>query len=963
MTATPSGQPLWSWLHVSDIHVGHGGATWRHDQDIVLRSLIEDLPRLLAAGAPRPQAVLVTGDIGATGAVRNSDEYQRAVDWLIRIKEASGAGHVYAVPGNHDVQRTPEVRGPAWRLVRDLRDGTDAVDDAYENRDDAATLHTRLGNYMRFCADMDSPHAVAAGGAWSAAVPTGADVAVRLLGLNTALLCNNDDDERKLRMGRAPLNQLLSGLDPEREIVIALMHHPVDWLAHDEEAYLTVWLRKNTDICLRGHIHEAAAQLVVTGAGQQFVTITAGAVHADQDHASAQTPHSYSLGAVWRNDDTSLSVCIWPRRWSAKRAEFIVDAESLPEGGDWVRLPLRHRPAPPNHTARSETDTRPGQALRALSQRLVQRLGQRRTAFPTDMSIRELAERDLIVATELSPHERTRGESTTIEELAEEAGRGGHTLILGGPGAGKTVIAYQVGLAVDAAGAAAPLTVDLSALPPGTTVDHAALFGSMAEAAGLQVVPAVGPALILVLDGVDEALAAGLSAAEAARTVVALSKLGTLVATCRVSDYVRQLAAAIPQDLFSAIRFVKDWRVEEEFADFLARLAAQGLLPDAALLDEVRRSEVLARLIARPLYARMLTYVADRDGRTLPADLTDLYSSYLGKLASTTDTSLRRAHCADDPQAGRLWRETSWHVFSRRPLGTETLPPEQLVRFLQESDLSADCAYRVLAGIMDIPAGQPTATFIHYSFFEFLLAQYLTEQLTTSYPDAPRNAVALLNRDLPQEIRRHLVRLLRKTVMDLYAWPQWLARVYRAATDDDQRGRRTACNLIAYLACRLDVPAVEALASLLADEADPFLRNSLMWALTRCDDNNALRTYVAELSSDSILASLNRGYLLYYFGDISGDEPPYADDPPHVSWATTRARLAAKYAADDYARVPAARQAVDLYTFYDLAAIRGQRLTPDEESAVERIETMLVERGVPRDLVEILRSAHQRVRP
>ena len=70
-------QPLFSWIHLSDIHIGHGGVTHVEDQKLVLDALRRDVERMRENGAPQPDAIFVTGDIAFSGACLGQDEYTR----------------------------------------------------------------------------------------------------------------------------------------------------------------------------------------------------------------------------------------------------------------------------------------------------------------------------------------------------------------------------------------------------------------------------------------------------------------------------------------------------------------------------------------------------------------------------------------------------------------------------------------------------------------------------------------------------------------------------------------------------------------------------------------------------------------------------------------------------------------------------------------------------------------------
>src|SRR5580700_1451437 len=77
--ATLMDETLFAWVHISDIHFGHGDAGHKWDQGLVLERLRLDLPAAMKLGAPRPDAILVTGDVAFSG---GPDEYAKADAWL-----------------------------------------------------------------------------------------------------------------------------------------------------------------------------------------------------------------------------------------------------------------------------------------------------------------------------------------------------------------------------------------------------------------------------------------------------------------------------------------------------------------------------------------------------------------------------------------------------------------------------------------------------------------------------------------------------------------------------------------------------------------------------------------------------------------------------------------------------------------------------------------------------------------
>ncbi len=940
MTVPAARAPLWSWLHVSDIHFLHGAAHWQRDQELVLEAMLADVRERVSAGdVPRPDAVLITGDIGFSGAAVHPEEYDLAGEFVRRLSEACGAPAAYCVPGNHDVARTRPAQREAWRLLGELRGAGGDTDASLSYPADAALLDERLAAYARFAETACAPVVRGPAGSWHAELPAVDGTTVRLVGLNTALLCNGDDDERALRTGKW---QLSANLRPHYadEVVLTLAHHPFGWLHPQDASAADAWVGRHSDVLLYGHVHAPAATLNIGSGGKGLVLLQAGAAHADRDAEGQQTAHAYSFGALVLDPDGRRAVRIWPRTFAQQQARFVLDAANVPEGQTWAQHALTDQGAPP---------PRPADAgLARLSAALLARIGQRRTGYPTDSSVAELNDGGLVVAPGLRS---SAGNAVALAEIADKA-VAGSVLVLGAPGSGKTVMAYGAALAIRAGGRATPVPIDLRDLPPGGNGRAAVLA---AASASVQQPPPDddGRPVCWTVDGLDEALASGADPTAVAQALTALAATGGLLVTCRRADYERVLMRAVGTGLFATVAEVQPWTTDGEFAGFLRLLADRGQPADPGLLDRVRAQPSLAALVTRPLHARMLVMAAGAADIRTPADL---YQQYFGRLAAATETALRQAGCDDAGPVGPRWRDTAWRVFvCRQP--ADAFPVPDALEGLALAGLTGPCGYRVLAAVADLEQrfDELVAGFVHYSFFEYFVARRVADGLLSAWPQDPAAARSLLAADLPQEMRRFAVQILRARATDLPSWPAWLAQAWAPA---DTAHRRTPNNLLAYVACRLGVPAADPLRRLLDAETDPFLRNSLGWALARCDDRDSVAEYLSRLDDDLEMSSLNRGYLLYYFGDLPRTEPPYPDPPPHRPWPLTRAKLAAKLADPAHAAVPASREAVDLYTWFDLLRVRAERLDDDEAAAAAAGMKRLHAAGLPAGALDAVERAY-----
>lgn len=348
------GNPLFTWLHLSDIHEGHGSKRYTFDQKQVWRQLEQDVREAIRKHvAPPPNAIFITGDIASTGAAH---EYEaigpklRALARELFIPDTS----IYTVPGNHDVQRSAGQEGllkPAFAGVRN----TGRIDDALESKDLEKLLATRFQNYLDFA----KRYAPASDKLYWSQQHKAGRLALRIVGLNTALLSAGDDDRSHLVLGLKQIHETLDGTG--NELVILLTHHPLNWM--QDGAEVEKRLRGLTHIYLHGHVHNPESNANRAGGGQEWLTICAGAVHADESGDDDKAiGHGYSFGAVGVDEKNELVVEIWPRRYSLKQAGFRIDWENVDPFRPSTRHPLSRpttsvvapkRPRPAPRTAES----------------------------------------------------------------------------------------------------------------------------------------------------------------------------------------------------------------------------------------------------------------------------------------------------------------------------------------------------------------------------------------------------------------------------------------------------------------------------------------------------------------------------------------------------------------------------------------------------------------------------------
>lgn len=118
-----------------------------------------------------------------------------------------------------------------------------------------------------------------------------------------------------------------------------------------------------------------------------------------------------------------------------------------------------------------------------------------------------------------------------------------------------------------------------------------------------------------------------------------LRRCPTLV-TSRVRDYEHAWSPLLADAGFDGVYVLLPWRQDAEFPEFLGRLHGTGLLDDPdRFYNAISEREDLRRLVERPLYARMLTFIGEPGAQDV-ADPVSLYGEYLPELAHVAGASV-----------------------------------------------------------------------------------------------------------------------------------------------------------------------------------------------------------------------------------------------------------------------------------------------------------------------------------
>ena len=311
-----------TYVHVSDIHFGQeeGSRVFVHDD--VKECLIADTAEVRASERlPKMDGVIVTGDVAFSG---KADEYAHAGAWLDRLTEAIGCQKtdVMVVPGNHDIDRSRISELGKLMHERMLGGGDDELDRFLAAECDREVLYWKFAEYRNFAEGYGCRLSSDGGVAIERKVQLAPDRFLRFVGLNSALLCSDQDDDGSLLIGgRQRVFQRRTG-----EELVVLCHHPLESLADEEVASL--YIRTRARVHIFGHVHRPSLSVEAPEGNGDLLTLSAGAVVPPR----AEAGYSYTYNVIsfeWEAGTNGLRVSILPRCWNERETRFGPDVENF----------------------------------------------------------------------------------------------------------------------------------------------------------------------------------------------------------------------------------------------------------------------------------------------------------------------------------------------------------------------------------------------------------------------------------------------------------------------------------------------------------------------------------------------------------------------------------------------------------------------------------------------------------
>ncbi len=256
-----------TWLHVSDFHVGMDG--------YAQRKLFTEITTYVSAEVRSGyhfDFVFLTGDIANRGTPQEYDSFLE--EFLIPLLDSLGPswnGHIYGVPGNHDVERD---RNPHFTPADILRNPKSLFDPTAGGLSQRQQLLPRFLSYIEGD-NTNSPR-------WLDREAGAFDVEheikghrVAIIGINTSWLSKDDADRHCLTPGSNILEDALRR-HPSVRLKIVLGHHPIDWFSDIDAGHIRTILARHHAIYLHGHLHENDAHYEDGGGQNSFLGLRCG---------------------------------------------------------------------------------------------------------------------------------------------------------------------------------------------------------------------------------------------------------------------------------------------------------------------------------------------------------------------------------------------------------------------------------------------------------------------------------------------------------------------------------------------------------------------------------------------------------------------------------------------------------------------------------------------------------------
>lgn len=529
------------------------------------------------------------------------------------------------------------------------------------------------------------------------------------------------------------------------------------------------------------------------------------------------------------------------------------------------------------------------------------------------------------------------------------------SVIVGKPGSGKSILTAKIFIELftrsyEKKSIEVPVYLDLRSLKKSNDFST---IGILSNAFGLYLQKELYPTLdldickpIFILDGFDEIpehliehliYIDGLKNLQSVRGLISVrnSYFDLYIRGTKIENDIGRLFKLQEWGTDQGINFVKKWLTKvssNELADKFERYAKNN-----------RLNEIFSSPIMASMYAFSTKYL-----NRIPEQISDratLYQFFMHALAlhEVEKNYLLLEDASSVEKIKNCWQHISWEIYRNR-LDFKTLYINVLKQRLSEKDVSDKIIDQSISGLVNVDnlSGE-VKSLLHETMLEFLLASYGVQ--TMLYGEEINDFLdCTLSSDVTSFVREIWSRLppddLNKTLENLSAIIRY------SSQNQDEENQRRASNGIYYLSrVPLNHYTIKALQYLLSIPLTIFLRNGILFALSKLGDSKSEDLLSVDIMSNKEANNLNRGLHLEYFGDIKPKSYFPPKDPGNTSIDKSIFYLLEHLRRGDIRDVRTSR--IDIITIMSLSAIRG-KLTENLLNRVKRYLNEMI-RKYPND--------------
>ncbi len=311
-------------VHISDFHYES-----TMNQNRVVEALVRDLVSIHKS--EKIDVIVFSGDLAAKGKTDNKNIELIKSNFILKIKDAVGHDVSWVVvPGNHDVDLKNRLSlfDPIFAAVKSPEKANDLIKDSLGNN--APGLWAHLDGFRSLARLIDETAFNINPFFYTKKVRVDNKfIGFACVNSSWMTLGGGQNDYGKLYVGEYALDLARKELE-DVDLRIAVMHHPLDWLAPEEKARVQRYLTLNFNGFMCGHKHDNNSESIYSNVGSLFTSNT-GCIYHSENYFNGYTivDVDFDVG-MWR---------LGAREYYFQRAAFDI-APRFSADGRW-EVPFR----------------------------------------------------------------------------------------------------------------------------------------------------------------------------------------------------------------------------------------------------------------------------------------------------------------------------------------------------------------------------------------------------------------------------------------------------------------------------------------------------------------------------------------------------------------------------------------------------------------------------------------------